>query len=301
MLDDFREWLSDNLRYFMLGGAILLVLLVVVFGVRACVRTKSKKADQEPQKTQEEIQVTPTPAEEQPTEEEETEQLEQADANVKKLIEDYYRALGDKDIETLRTLVEDLSPSDESRIANASDYIESYHVNEVYVKEGLTEDAYVVYADYVYYCPDIEPAVPALSQFYVRVKADRSLVIDGAAEADSAIATYTETLQSSGVVKALSDRIKAENQRTLEENPDLQAFLQGLGDEENGATKAEKGTMLVANDNCNVRDVPSGDVIGGISEGETVEKLGEEDGWIQIEYEGQTAYIYGDLLDEIEE
>ena len=25
-LDDFREWLSDNLRYFMLGGAILLIV-----------------------------------------------------------------------------------------------------------------------------------------------------------------------------------------------------------------------------------------------------------------------------------
>ena len=31
-LDDFREWLSDNLRYFMLGGAILLIV-VVLFSV----------------------------------------------------------------------------------------------------------------------------------------------------------------------------------------------------------------------------------------------------------------------------
>ena len=36
-LDDFREWLSDNLRYFMLGGAILIIVLVLFFGVRACV------------------------------------------------------------------------------------------------------------------------------------------------------------------------------------------------------------------------------------------------------------------------
>ena len=39
-LDDFREWLSDNLRYFMLGGAILLIVLVLIFGVRACVGGK---------------------------------------------------------------------------------------------------------------------------------------------------------------------------------------------------------------------------------------------------------------------
>ena len=34
-LDNFREWLSDNLRYFMLGGAILLIVVVRFFGVRA--------------------------------------------------------------------------------------------------------------------------------------------------------------------------------------------------------------------------------------------------------------------------
>lgn len=34
-MDNFREWLSDNLRYFMLGGAILLIVVVLFFGIRA--------------------------------------------------------------------------------------------------------------------------------------------------------------------------------------------------------------------------------------------------------------------------
>ena len=33
-MDDFREWLSDNLRYFMLGFGILAVVLILFFGVR---------------------------------------------------------------------------------------------------------------------------------------------------------------------------------------------------------------------------------------------------------------------------
>ena len=36
-MDNFREWLSDNLRYFMLGGAILVIVAVLFFGVRACI------------------------------------------------------------------------------------------------------------------------------------------------------------------------------------------------------------------------------------------------------------------------
>nr|WP_288884945.1 hypothetical protein [uncultured Blautia sp.] len=35
MLDNFREWLSDNLRYILLGLAILVVLVVLFFGIKA--------------------------------------------------------------------------------------------------------------------------------------------------------------------------------------------------------------------------------------------------------------------------
>ncbi|RGY01950.1 SH3 domain-containing protein [Blautia sp. OF03-15BH] len=33
-MDDFREWLSDNLRYFLLGFAILAVVIIAVVGIR---------------------------------------------------------------------------------------------------------------------------------------------------------------------------------------------------------------------------------------------------------------------------
>ena len=44
-MDNFREWLSDNLRYFMLGGAILLIVGALAFGIHACVKGK-KGTDQ---------------------------------------------------------------------------------------------------------------------------------------------------------------------------------------------------------------------------------------------------------------
>ena len=34
MLDDIREWISDNLRYILLGVAGLLLILIIVFAVR---------------------------------------------------------------------------------------------------------------------------------------------------------------------------------------------------------------------------------------------------------------------------
>ena len=49
-MENFKEWLSDNLRYFMLGGAILVIVAVLFFGIRACVGS-GKGASDEDQKT----------------------------------------------------------------------------------------------------------------------------------------------------------------------------------------------------------------------------------------------------------
>ncbi len=43
-MDDFREWLSDNLRYFMLGFGILAVVLILFFGVRF-ISSKFRKSE----------------------------------------------------------------------------------------------------------------------------------------------------------------------------------------------------------------------------------------------------------------
>ena len=40
-----------------------------------------------------------------------------------------------------------------------------------------------------------------------------------------------------------------------------------------------------------------GEVIGGLSAGTEVEKKGQEGDWIQVDYDGQTGYIYSGLLE----
>ena len=46
-MDNFREWLSDNLRYFMLGGAILIIVAGLFFGIRACAGSKKGNSEKE--------------------------------------------------------------------------------------------------------------------------------------------------------------------------------------------------------------------------------------------------------------
>lgn len=301
-MDDFREWLSDNLRYFMLGGAILLVLIVLIVGIRACTGSGKKSQDAEDQ-AQQEAQVTPSSTNDNSQSadgEEEEVQLTQAEADVTALIENYYKAMSDKDVDTLGTLVDDLSPADESQITNASDYIERYEVSAVYEKPGMDENSYVVYASFQYYCQGITTAVPALSQFYVVKGEDGTLKISNSAESDSSISAYMTKLKAEADVQQLLSDVKDAYDKAQTDDPELKEFLAGLGEDDDTATADSEQDMVVANDECNVRDTPNGDIIGGLSVGDTVVKLGVEDDWVKIEYEGEEAYVYGTLVDDAE-
>ena len=55
---------------------------------------------------------------------------------------------------------------------------------------------------------------------------------------------------------------------------------------------------MTVTEGCNVRAEANSDseIIGGLDEGDQVQKMGQEGDWIQIEYDGQTGYVYSGLL-----
>ena len=65
--------------------------------------------------------------------------------------------------------------------------------------------------------------------------------------------------------------------------------------------QSEEPAEMVANDSCNVRSEPSTEsddnVIGGLTIGDSVTKLGEtDDGWTEIDFYGQSAYVKSEFL-----
>ena len=300
-LDDFREWLSDNLRYFMLGGAILIIVLVLFFGVRACVgsnKGNSGDGQKTAAKDQGNVPSSPTNEGESDEKKEDANSMEKADADITALIKSYYKALGEKDIATLKTLEDDFTPSDESKVTNLKDYIEGYEVGDVYTKKGMTEDSYVVYACFSYICQNIETKAPALTQFYVYKNSDGSWIIDNDAMQDPDISAYLEKQLSDSDLAELVTKVQNELDQAQQKDEALAAFLNGLGDESDVSVQAQNGTLLTVAEECNVRAEANTDseILGVISEGEQVEKTGTDGEWIQIDYDGQTGYIRGDLL-----
>ena len=301
-MDDFREWLSDNLRYFMLGGAILVIVAVLFFGIRACVGSnKGNSGDGQKTTSEDQGNVPSSPTNEGESDEkkEDANPMETADAEITALIKSYYQALGEKDIATLKTLEDDFTPSDESKVTNLKDYIEGYEVGDVYTKKGMTDDSYVVYACFYYICQGVDTKAPALTQFYVYKNDDGNWVIDNDALQNSEVSAYMEAQLSDSDVTALVSKVQGELDQAQEEDSSLANFLNGLGDEASVSTQAENGTMLTAIDDCNVRAEANTDaeILGVISAGDQVEKQGTDGEWIQIDYDGETGYIRGDLLE----
>ena len=301
-MDDFREWLSDNLRYFMLGGAILIIVVVLFSGIRACSGSNKGNSGAEQKTTSEDqgnVPSSPISEGESDEKKEDANPMETADADVTALITSYYQALGEKDIATLKTLEDDFTPSDESKVTNLKDYIEGYEVGDVYTKKGMTDDSYVVYACFSYICQGVETKAPALTQFYVYKNSEGNWVINNGALQDSEISAYMEKQLSDSDVSALIKKVQNELDQAQQSDPSLEEFLNGLGEEAVVSTEAEDGTMLTASEECNVRAEAStdADILGVISAGDQVQKTGTDGEWVQIDYDGQTGYIRGDLLE----
>ena len=298
-MNNFREWLSDNLRYILLGAGILIIIAGLFFGVRACTSAMKGDAAQVMDETSEDSKGNdPSSPENSGETDEENESTNPMEKNkypkVNALIQNYYDALGARDVDAIRDVVDELDPTEESKITNAR-YIEGYENLEVYTKEGLNEGEDVVYAQYDYVCTGIDTPVPALSQIYVKEDSEGELKIYSHAEEDEEVQSYMDSLLEENDVKELIEQVEDAYKKAQESDPDLKAFLEGLGEGE----QSETGDTMTVKEGCNIRAEASSDseVIGSAQAGEEVTRVGEEGEWVQVEYDGQTGYIYGELLE----
>lgn len=228
-MNEFREWLSDNLRYFMLGGGILLALILIFVGIKF-VSSKTAGNDKEIEAATEE---TPTPTEaeeptatptETPTEAEtpSDELAKDAVLEVNTLVESYYNAIATNDVETLRTLVDALTAEDETTIA--SDPVESYSDITVYTLGGLEENSYITYVSYKYKLPDIDTPVPGLSQLYIQANENGGLYICTAVP-NAETQLLIEESANNEEVQQLISQIQSEYETAINSDDALYAYF----------------------------------------------------------------------------
>lgn len=331
-MDNFREWLSDNLRYFMLGFAILAVLLVLFFGARFISSLLSSDESGEEQKVSEEVTPTEEPdgeqeAEATPEAPEENSYSLKKDAypEVNQLISTYYTALGNRDIATLRQTLDQISQEEEEAVA-ASSYIEGYYDVEVYTRQGVTENSYVVLACYNHKYASYDTLLPGVSCLYVDTVDGALKIISEPSEEQQ---NYVNALMETQEVKDLLAAKQQDYDAALTANPELSEFLASLENPEatpeptaeptpeatpeptaeptpevtaepTPETTPEPVTPVTRTikKDCNVRSkaATSSKKLGEVQKGQEVTQTGEEKGWIVIEFEGQNGYIWREFV-----
>ena len=302
-MDDIREWISDNLRYILLGVALIVVIILAVTGIRA-ISHLGKGGSSSP-KTETETETSASTDTIVDGDAASTSTLIQNDADVLTVMTSYYAAKTNKDLETLKKLDPSIDETEEKANLDSS-YVESYSNIKTYSKQGPTEDSCVVYVCYDGKVQNIDTLVPSLTQFYLKKDAEGSYVITDPT-GDQAAESFIEETRKSTEVQNLIDTVNKQCEDAKNSDPVLKEFMSKYGNSQDGEAEteteaqSEEPTEMIANDSCNVRSEPNTEsddnVIGGLYMGDTVTKIGEtDDGWTEIDYNGQEAYVKSEFL-----
>ncbi len=305
MLDDFREWLSDNLRYILLGLAVILILVIAFFAIRLVRGLGSPKRNEPETQAQTESMTEGRPAA--------TENKlvgEAADSALQQLTTQYYTAVAAKDYNTLSAICTSFTEEDKEEV-EANSAIEAYNNIKTYSKKGLEENTYIVYAYFDAKVTGIETLIPALRELYVVTNAEGKLVI-GDKGSSQELEAYLLQMQADPDVQALKTDVDGLLHTAMQNDADVATYVEaqnsaaqggttpgGDGDTDgtdgNGSGAAAIGTMQVTT-GINVRAEASAEStqLGALYQGMQVEVLENlESGWSHIRYTVEGTTIEG--------
>ncbi len=299
MLDDFREWLSDNLRYILLGLAVLLVAVIIFCIVKLvggsgsgnerkaenAVTADSATPERVPAEPGTEAPAAPAANPETTAQAEEPEALVKDSSEILSLVTRYYNAAAQKDEETLSGIV---NPWNETVRENIFDnnIVESYNNISTYSKSGPEAGTYVTYVYYEGKLAGFDTLVPSLSMLYLFTDTDGTLKV-GDREEDPEIAGYISSISSDADVQDLIREVNTKYETAVGSDPELAAFMSSFAngtqdeEEETEAVSGEKKAMY----DLNIRQEPSTEsaILGAVYTGATVTVLEDAgDGWAKI-------------------
>ena len=307
MLDDFREWLSDNLRYILLGLAVILIVVIgfcVVKLVTGSSDSSSKKKDQVVTEseiaTEAPIAATEAQAQSGATAAVGTSDLVKDDTAILTLVKKYYTAVAGKDVTTLETIVSPWNDDVKAEVLRNDGVIESYNNISTYSKKGFSDNSYVVYVYFEGKVVNIDTQVPSLSMLYLTANAGGDLIVTDW-ETSQEIADYVETVKTDTDVQALIADVESQCEVAKAADPALKEFMEtpdASTSEEGGSTVATEisGEMVVTADAINNRQEPntSSAIMGMLVSSTTITVIETaEDGWVKISYNSSAGVIEG--------
>lgn len=283
--DKIREWISDNLRYMLLIGAILLIVAAVLLIVHlvspkndgkssgGTVTSSSTGSNVPDKKTQVKADskadsedstgissdvsdsandssadasstdtASAPDAEAEPTSEPEaaddTSNTENTDntavsfaadnvPEVSTVLEQYYTALGARDINGLFAVTDNLTAEEQAQIEAESD-VESYGDVKAYTISGPSDGTYIAFVSSRCKYLGINQTLPMLSEYYLYTTEDGSLKIMDDTDSDAVVTEAMKAALENEEVKNLIEQVQNDYQNALDADASLRAYVESI-------------------------------------------------------------------------
>ncbi|MBR1701710.1 MAG: SH3 domain-containing protein [Lachnospiraceae bacterium] len=257
---------------------------------------------------------------------------ENSDQAIKELIYTFYNAQATGDIDTIKSVCDEVSDLDVISFEEKANYIEYFPLIEIYTKKGMNEGESIVYVYYKMTFVNHEEEFPGYTTHYVCTAEDGSLYIKRTNISEE-LNAYISMICAQDDVVEFNNRITAEYDDFFKEHPDLKGYAEevmaqvnmnvgvkwsqmqeeaaaqaaanaGGNDSEDpevidGPVVTEEPVYAVALDTVNVRssDSEKSDKLGKATKGSKWLVVEERvNGWTKIDYEGKEGYIRSDFL-----
>ena len=302
---DTRDFLGRNKKVVMPLFLLLCVLITVglAFSLRRQTREKAQEA------------ASLAETEETPAEEVELELNAYEDVDA--LFQNYYRAVAEGDADTIQSISSALSDEEKIRIRELANYIDSYTTVDVYTKKGPVDNSYVAYVYTKLKLKDHEWEIPGLQTMYVCTRDDGTLYINNDETQPKTVSEYIQLVSVQDDVVDLNNQTSAEYNDLLASDAELADYLdqiastidisvgQQLAALNASRSEANENTtyLRAKTDGVNIRKSASaeGTRIGSASAGDEFQLVEElADGWSEIIFNGQSAYVKSEFFDKIE-
>lgn len=283
--DKIREWISDNLRYMLLIGAILLIVAAVLLIVhlvspkndgkssggtvtssstgnnvpdkKTQVKADSKADSEDSTGISSDVSdsandssadasstdtASAPDAEAEPTSEPEaaddTSNTENTDntavsfatdnvPEVSTVLEQYYTALGARDINGLFAVTDNLTAEEQAQIEAESD-VESYGDVKVYTISGPSDGTYIAFVSSRCKYLGINQTLPMLSEYYLYTKEDGSLKIMDDTDSDAAVTEAMKAALENEEVKNLIEQVQNDYRNALDADASLRVYVESI-------------------------------------------------------------------------
>lgn len=283
--DKIREWISDNLRYMLLIGAILLIVAAVLLIVhlvspkndgkssggtvtssstgnnvpdkKTQVKADSKADSEDSTGISSDVSdsandssadasstdtASAPDAEAEPTSEPEaaddTSNTENTDntavsfaednvPEVSTVLEQYYTALGARNINGLFAVTDNLTAEEQAQIEAESD-VESYGDVKAYTISGPSDGTYIAFVSSRCKYLGINQTLPMLSEYYLYTTEDGSLKIMDDTDNDAAVTEAMKAALENEEVKNLIEQVQNDYQNALDADASLRAYVESI-------------------------------------------------------------------------